>query len=327
MSEQEININVPSTPHNIQSDKDSKAKVIDLTQEASAAKTSEELIDVILNKSPEELLVWEKVTLPSQGLFYEGRIPGGELMVRPMGLITDKILATSRLTQSGQAMDHVFKYCCKFPDKNFDPLDLLAGDRMFLLYYLRGIKHGNNYEFSVTCANEQCKVVSTHEYNLNKLGSTIRVPKVTSEPIRILLPYFSKMLGKDIWVEARFLRGRDIQVMIRQQKIKGRMKSSEARNAKTGESMAEDNSIDATIEENLNLLITSVNGVKDRIKIQQFISRLHAKDTATIRESLKENQPGIDTEIIIDCPNCKQEMRIELPITESFFRPTESRVS
>lgn len=329
MSEQEINLDAGPAGSSGSGPSGSPSfseKKIDLSQFAQKATTPEELIDLIINKSPEELLTWEKVILPSKGYYYDGRIPDGEVLVRPMGLQTDKILATSRLTQTGQAIDYVFKHCVKMPDKDFDPLDLLAGDRMFLLFYLRGITHGNNYEFSVTCANETCKVLGTHEYDLNKLATTIRVPKNRQEPIKISLPYFSDITGRDIWVEARFARGRDVQVMMRQQKMKERMKVSEARNAKTGTPMgSNDISLDTTIEENLNLLITSVNGVRNPLKITEIIKRLHGRDSAVIREELKNNSPGIDAEIIITCQSCSQEMRIELPITESFFRPTQPR--
>jgi len=72
------------------------------------------------------------------------------------------------------------------------------------------------------------------------------------------------------------------------------------------------------------LPILSFNGVEDRMKIKQCIAKLPARDTATIREVLRQ-APGIDTNISINCPICKTEMKIDLPITESFFRPTEQR--
>jgi len=65
-------------------------------------------------------------------------------------------------------------------------------------------------------------------------------------------------------------------------------------------------------------------GDKSPDKIEKFVERMHAKDTATIREFLKENSPGIDTSIEVTCPDCGNTMTMDLPITESFFRPTES---
>jgi hypothetical protein len=286
--------------------------------------SQEELVDIILSKSPDDFLPWEDIDLPSQGIFYQGRIPNGTVKVRPMGLATDKILATQRLAQTGQSIEHLFRYCVKFPSE-FDPLELLAGDRMFLLYYIRGITHGNIYEFSVPCSNDTCKMQSTHSYDLNNIADTIKAPGFNKEPFKIVLPYLTESASREVWVEARFARGSDYQVMQKQAKIK-QMVVGTARDARTGMAVGGDqNELDETVEQNLNLLITSVNGVSDRHKINAFVKRLHGRDTAIIRQTIRDNQPGIDPQIIVTCPQCETEMNIMLPITESFFRPTEQR--
>ena len=65
--------------------------------------------------------------------------------------------------------------------------------------------------------------------------------------------------------------------------------------------------------------------MQDRNKIKQFIQRLPGADTAAIREALNDNAPGIDTKIKITCQSCQNEMEVDLPITESFFRPKKQR--
>ena len=50
---------------------------------------------------------------------------------------------------------------------------------------------------------------------------------------------------------------------------------------------------------------------------------LIGRDTAAIREWLRENTPGIDSTVTITCPSCDTSFTVELPITESFFRPTQ----
>ena len=39
-------------------------------------------------------------------------------------------------------------------------------------------------------------------------------------------------------------------------------------------------------------------------------------------EYLDENSPGVDTTISISCDECNNEMKVALPVTESFFRRT-----
>jgi len=325
MANQEISI-TPGKSDNVKptAEMNMGARKPDLSQEVKNIEPKD-ILDYIVSKSPDDFLPWEKVNLPSMGLFYEGKIPNGTVEVRPMGLITDKILATSRLAQTGQSINYLYKHCVKFPDPNFDPLDLLESDRTFLLWYLRGITHGNIYEFSVTCNNDACKSVSTHEYDLNQLASTIKSPKFNREPFRIVLPNMSEILKREIYVECRFMRGRDLQIMMKSQENKKRMQGNVARNPKTGTPMAssEEITLDTTVEENLNLLIVSFNGNTDRFKINQVFPRMSSADTAVIRETIRESEPGVDTTILITCPNCSNEMKLGLPFTESFFRPTQ----
>jgi hypothetical protein len=297
----------------------SKCRVhIDSPQDASGS----DLVDLLMRKTSEDLLPFEKMQLPSLGQFYDGRIPGGWVEVRPMGLVVDKILATSRLTQSGQAIDHIYKSCVRLPDSSFDPLDLLTGDRTFLLFYLRGITHGNWYDFSITCTNDECKSLNSYEYDLNQLSSTIKYPKCSKEPVRITLPYLTEVFGREFWVEARLLRGRDIQNMNQKAKIMEKVSGGQVSDSK-GKIIKKKDDLDQTIEQNLNLVITSVMGVPDRFKIQDVVSKLNQRDSSIIRETLRDVAPGIDTKITVKCTECGNSMDIDLPLSEHFFRSTD----
>lgn len=289
---------------------------------APATTAEQDIMDRALSMSEDQVLPWEDVVLPSQGLYYDGAVPGGRVQVRPMGLFADKILATQRLAASGKSLDWLFRKCVKFPDGKFDPINLLAGDRIFLLYYLRGITHGNTYEYIVKCSNEACGQSNTSEYDLNELSKTIIRPKDTlgTEPFKVSLPHMSKIMKTDFWVKVRFLRGYDMQAMLTGKKVFKKIQNT-GKNVEKG-TAAMPESIDETIEDNLNMLIIEAMGYTDRVKIKTLVSKLHASDTAAIRDFLKDNSPGIDTTISVTCPNCDNEMRMELPITESFFRPT-----
>lgn len=286
----------------------------------------ESLLDKVIAIPVDDVLPWEDVVLPSQGLYYDGVVPGGHVQVRPMGLFADKILATQRLAQSGKSLDWLFRKCVKFPgDGRFDPLSLLAGDRVFLLYYLRGITHGNDYEFIVKCSNEECGIATTSSYDLNDLSKTIIRPNeaIGKEPFKVSLPYLSKLTKSDFWVKVRLLRGYDMQSMLTQKKAIKKIQNV-GRNMQV---KAQSESIDDTLEDNLNMLIIEAMNTTDKHKIRELVSRMHASDTAAIREFLKDNSPGIDTAITVNCSSCSTEMRMELPITEQFFRPTPTRHS
>jgi len=288
---------------------------------------NKKILDEILQKPAEDLIPWEECTLPSRGVYYDGKIPNGVVEVKAWGIQTDKILATQRLAQTGQSLDYMYKKCVRLPN-NFDHANLIVGDRMFLLYYLRGITYGNIYEFIVECNNEDCERAWTVEYDLNKIAETITTPnsEIGLEPFKVVLPYLSEYAKAEVWVKVRFLRGYDLAHMMQQRRFKKGFRQtarSKSRVARSKERKVSEETLDKTIEENLKLAIVEAMGDNDPRKIDALIERMHSKDTSVIREFLRANTPGIDTMIEVQCPDCGNAMTIDLPITESFFRPTE----
>jgi hypothetical protein len=268
-------------------------------------------------------------------MYYAGAIPNGTIQVRAWGIQTDKILATSRLAQSGKALDYVIKSCVRLPE-DFNHMNLLVGDRVFLLYYLRGITYGNQYEFLVECNNEQCENVWTEIYDLNELASTIISPNADlgDEPFKLTLPYLSKMASKemgapvDFWIKVRLLRGYDLAGIMQQRRVSRKLRPTartrqrqQANKAPQAGAMSQEE-LDETISENLRMVIVEVMGDKNAMKISKLVDNMHAADTATIREFLRDNSPGIETTIEVECSECSQSQTMDLPITESFFRPT-----
>ena len=305
----------------------------DLSGTLEAGASQQDVLAKILSSKPEELIPWEPATLPSRGLYYNGQIPNGQLEVRAMGLQTDKIWATPRLTKTGVAFDYVLRHCVKFPTPNFDPLDMLSNDRVFLLYYLRGITHGNEYEFAIECTDDECGLMSTHLYDLNELASTMVFPTTNDpEPFTVRLPYMSQAYKRDISIEVRFMRGRDEQAMLQRERLTKQIATSagvkkpvSGDGGRMPEQSSKPMTVDQRLEQFLHLLVVSVMGSRQPHVIQDFVKRLHARDTSTIREFLRNNTPGIDTTIKIECPHCGNKMVMELPFTESFFRTTDNR--
>ena len=323
MSEQEVSL---STSGSQGEQKPLKLGEAQSKIEIPAGASSKDVVDAIMKMSQDDVLPWENFSLPSKGYFYGGKIPDGKVQMRPMGLHTEKILATQRLLQTGQALDEIYKKCVRFPTQ-FDPLDLLNGDRTFILFILRGISHGNIYEFAAKCTKESCGATSTYEYDLNEVGKHIRYPESSEEPVKLIMPHLSKVTGREVYAEVRYLRGRDTQIMNQTRKVKESLTGGMARSSKE---LPDDKPIiapvDNTLEENIYLAVQSISGVTDRIKIQHIVqNKLHEKDFDIIFDWLADSAPGIDAEIVITCPKCQNEMTLDLPITESFLRPKKRR--
>lgn len=286
--------------------------------------TNKDILAAVLAANDSSLIPWELAELPSKGKFYKDGAgnpwPDGMIKIKAMNQAAEKALANQRLVESGQAIDRVFRECCGFPD-GFDPIDLLVGDRMFILYYLRGITHGNEYEFLSTCP--ACEGQSTYNYDLNLLIGTVKTPgpNIGTEPFRVVLPYMSEVVGQQFWVEVRFLRGSDNNDMIAKRKAKLKAAGGMVKPGLAHQRSVKNVQNDDVLTEHLQTVIVGAMGDNNPFVIKSLIGKLHARDTATIREWLKQNTPGIDSTVAMTCPSCQHEFTIELPITDSFFRP------
>ena len=102
----------------------------------------------ILQSLQSQSSIFEEITLPSLGRFYDGTDgpTDGKLHVRPMTGEEESILATPRFVKKGQAINMIFSRCIQ---ENYRPENLLSVDRTYLLIYLRGISYGNEYEVEV----------------------------------------------------------------------------------------------------------------------------------------------------------------------------------
>lgn len=305
---------------------------------AATSLTPQALLNEYLSQSEDEIRPWEQVMLPSKGVYYEGKIPGGYVEVRPWGLKAEKIMTTQRLVRTGEALDYIFQYHVRLPGGFDDHLNLLSDDRVFLLYYLRGISHGPEYEFMINCP--ECDKLGEHEYDMRELWETVQYPNldIGDEPFKLVLPMATEQLrkkhsGQEFWIKLRFLRGQDT-VDFLDARLKGRGGKARARNrTKKNRKQVLDEvkkrgeTLDETLERNINRVIVEVMGSTNRDKIGQFVETLHSHDISAIMDFLKENSPGVDTSIETECPQpkCGITFIVGLPITETFFRPKRIR--
>lgn len=274
---------------------------------------SDNIIDEIISHSEEDFLPWEEIQLPSLGLYYGDAMPEGKVEVRPMGITAEKILSTQRLAATGKSIDLMLKKCVKFP-QSFSASDLLLGDKNFLFFYIRGITYGPEYNFLYTCTNKQCARASEYDGNLHDVRIKFANPELGVGPFKIELPVLSSAAKKQVWVKAKMLTSKESQEIINRINTSRRYEDLDA-------------TIDEAVSSNIAKLITEVgtdlSSTTDKEKIQKFVERMHSHDAKTIDQFIDKITPGIETTIRLGCQHCGNEMRLELPITESFFRPSQ----
>jgi len=305
--------------------------VVRNAESQGAYSESRDLFDQLIGHVKNDYIPWEKVRLPSKGLYYGGLIPDGWLEVKPMGVDVDKMLTNQRLIANGELLNKVIEACARLPNE-FNIRDMLSGDFNFLLYYLRGITHGPDYEFVADCPN--CKTKNTFTFDLSNLNSTINWANedYSEEPFEVELPILTKSFGKSVCALVRMIRVDDIMRMSRpgEDKIfdpvrRGRV-SVRQKNKKTI-IRNDGQNLEKIYENNMKsqIVAISIDGqlYDDRVKLDTIIDSMHQRDTARIREFLDDVSPSIDTTLDVVCVNddCKNEFNVNLPFNENFFRP------
>jgi hypothetical protein len=288
-------------------------------------------LDRILSKDPHEMIPWEEVKLPSRGIYYDSELmKEGVVKVRAMNFDVEKAMSNQRIARDGQSLDVMLEKCVQLPDPDFDHLDLLIGDRYYLMFYIRGISYGDDYTFQLKCPH--CGHQDLYTFPMGELQQTLKIADPNLEyPFRVELPYMSKVMGTKIDVGIRLITGRDMEHIFKNRPDKNRIFSKKARVRKRLEPTRngpvmhgkdeEDESVNITIKKS----IIDVCGDTNPTKIEKFINMLHSQDLSIIGQTIDEVSPGIDTMIEIVCFGCETPIGpIGLPMTENFFRTTKS---
>jgi len=125
----------------------------------------------------------EEVPLPSKGLLYtrvtddEDIVKKGRIKLYPMTAREEEILSTQRFIKDGTATRRVLERCIA---SDIDAKDILLFDSNFLLFYLRQISYGDEYEFELTMEmlGEKIKEIrKRRNLSQEELGKLIGVQK------------------------------------------------------------------------------------------------------------------------------------------------------
>jgi len=242
------------------------------------------------------------VEIPSRGFLYKAivddeEVAKGIIRIRPMTLNEEKIITTDRLVQQGKALDMILENCVK---SNISSYELLSSDRLYILFYLRGMSYGLDYDFAIRCYH--CGFNFEQTIEINKLPiKTWESLEESIEPIKMTLP-----LSKSL-VESHFMRGKD-----------------ESRLMETTREIRNFNQADDDIGQAITLLITKVTTndgevLTPRDKLD-FINNMTAGDADFFREVMREKDCGIQMLEHIYCPRCNGQLEFNVPLGRNFFR-------
>jgi hypothetical protein len=243
---------------------------------------------------------FDEIELPSRGKFYlSGEGPSnGILHIRPMTGKEEQILTTPRYVKTNQTLNMIFKECI---GEQINPELLLSEDRTFILIYLRGISYSPIYDVEIKCPD--CTKPFQNQIHLNSLDVDFCQDDFDSNDLYDTLP------KSKLKIKYRLSTGRDESIV------------QEHRNKRIKDWGAEVTD-DTTIFRS-SLLIEEIDGITNKVMIQQIVSHLPISDMSYLRELLYEPPFGVNTTIGVICPHCSHEFEIEMPMELGFFFPKQ----
>jgi hypothetical protein len=248
----------------------------------------------------------ELVEIPSHGYLYKNVtsdpdiIEKGCLRIRPMTVNEEKILTTTRLVRSGQALDLIFRNCIK---SDIDPGELLSSDRVFVMLWLRSVSYGNIYKFWIQSQDPSNPGRFQTQVDLSNHPIKEFEDASIAEPFEVELPV------SKIKVQFRLPRGKDeIEIIKMNNKPKGM-----------------DETDDTIVKRLSSIIVKATRASGEEIPAAQydaFTNSLVARDASVFRNKIDEIDCGVE-DIVVEDPTTGYEFSTAIPITEDFFRVTE----
>ena len=225
------------------------------------------------NYVPEELRTpYDIIELPSQGLLYPNK--KDKVKVEYLTAMDESILTSPNIIANNMIVETLLSR--KVKDLGFDTSELIEGDRVAILVYLRVTGFGNEYTQLVW--NEKTNELEEGVIDLTSL----KPKKLTVKPdennhFDYELPISKKK------IKFRFLNSKDeseIDILDEQQ-----MKRNKS---------AISNRIMITLERQ----VVSIDGETDKIKISNTLKNLKIMDSRSLRKYISDIEPGLDLNTI-----------------------------
>lgn len=247
------------------------------------------------------VVIQEDFVLPSLGKIYPTPFDP-HVRLRSMTVAEEM----KRLTYSEypyKVMAEIIEACLetKLPISVYD---MCLGDYQYLLHKLRTVTYNSNYKMSVTCqkcynafdADIDLDDLEIFKYDDSLLSLTTMVLPVTGDTIEI-----------------KYQTPRDLdEIGERRKELKKEFPDQED---------------DPTLMLNMETLIKTVNGKRmDLRSLREYIKKLPLRDSGVILSSANKliSKVGVDTAVLVKCPDCGSDVHTTFRFTDEFFRPKDN---
>jgi len=220
---------------------------------------------------------------------YSYELPSGlEAEIREMTGAEEELLTNPRLVRAGEAVNQVLRNCLVRLGESTEVgmkevLDLLAGDRLFLLVRLRQVSLGDEVELELVCPEPSCREKNLFSVDLADLPVT---PYGPEREMTFRLPASGR--------EVRFVH------------LDG---NKEKRLAALKE---------PSLTAAMLIRILEVDGKPPSKKL---LAEMSLRDRAALRKEMQRVDGGIDTLVAFECETCRTPIRTRLESEPGFFFP------
>ena len=220
---------------------------------------------------------------------YPFTLPSGlDCELRELTGVEEELLTNTRLMRSGDGLNQVLRNCLVRLGEQadisiHDVLDLLAGDRLFILVKLRQVSLGDEVMLTLVCPNPTCRATSQVPVNLEDLSVT---PYPGEREFTCALPSSGQT------VTFVHLDGH-----------------REKRLAALPE---------ATITQAMLIRIVAVDG---QAPTKQTLNIMSLKDRQALRQAMLGADGGIDTTVDAVCEQCGTAIRTRIEAEPNFLFP------
>ena len=243
----------------------------------------------------------EFVQLPTEGKFYPEGHPlhlVSEVEINYMSAKEEDILTSQALITRGVVIERFIQSV--LVDQTIDVNSLYPGDKNAILIAARATGYGPEYEATVVCPSCSHK----HEHTIDLVNLPIKeVPDgINVSPsgtfsVQLPVTKFS--------VELKILTAKEQKYL------------DSTREANKKNNLPESNRTDF-----LKMVVVSINSIRDRFEIEQFIDQMPAQDSRTIKKVYDEVNPSLLMDQTIECPKCKYTVVREVPLGITFLWPS-----
>ena len=209
---------------------------------------------------------YDVLELPSQGLLYPNK--KSSVKVEYLTAFDENILTSPNIVNSGKVLDVLLER--KVKDLGFDVNDLLEGDRMAILIFLRTTAFGEMYSQAVI--DPKTGKVVEGQIDLSKLEQKkLEVSPDENGFFDFIFPQSKKN------VKFRFLTGNDETEISRMDE----------------EQLSRNNDISTKTTLRLERAIMEYGGTTDKMRIANTLKNLNIMDIRKLNKYIAEIEPGI----------------------------------